>query len=265
MRKLIQVLIGAAVLYAAACAALFLLQDSLLFFPRGVSERPDQANIEAVDILVDGVRLAGWVVNPTSAGPLVVYFGGNAEELSRMTHLVARFEATTVMVNYRGYGDSEGSPTQDALYADAVAVVDFAQARFAGRPLILFGRSLGTGVAVHTAAQRTAAGVILMSPYRSIVSVAQGLYPIFPVRWLLRHPFEAWRWADALPQATLVVIADNDQVVPTHESEAFLDHLATSPDVVRHDGGHNVGMTDMRIWPHLRKFIESAPAFAPPP
>src|SRR5690606_12067614 len=118
--------------------------------------------------------------------PLVIYFGGNAEEVSWMLEEAPRRAPGVgwLLVDYRGYGSSGGSPSEKALVEDAFRWYD----RFAaGRKAYVFGRSLGSGVAVQLAARRPVAGVILIAPFDSLVEMGRHYYPVLPVDLLLKH------------------------------------------------------------------------------
>ncbi len=121
----------------------------------------------------------------------MIYFGGNGEEVSWLVPEFSRVpDWAALLVNYRGYGLSEGQPSETKLYRDALALYDRATRRpdiDSGR-VIVMGRSLGTGVATYLASQRPVAGVVLISPYDSLVQVAREAYPFLPVNLLAPTP-----------------------------------------------------------------------------
>jgi len=213
-------------------AAAWWAQDRLIFFPQPIGSTrhlpPAAAPLEVV--AADGIRLRGWIVaaNATPA-PTVIYFGGNAEEVS-WTLADARWprDWTRVALNYRGYGDSEGTPGEAALHADAQAVFD----AIARRPdvdasrIVVFGRSLGTGVAVALASARPVAGVVLVSPYDSLAAVGRTHYPFLPVSLLLRHRFDSLAHARAIHAPLLAIAAAGDSIVPLERSRALFDGWA---------------------------------------
>src|SRR5258706_1022683 len=142
-------------------------------------------------VAADGTRLRGWIVKGSAApAPAVIYFGGNAEEVS-WTLADPRWprESTIVGLNYRGYGASEGAPGEPALTADALAIYDAVVRRedIDPRRIVVFGRSLGTAIAAHLAAERPVAGALLVSPFDSMTAVRKAHYPFLPVSLLLRH------------------------------------------------------------------------------
>jgi len=242
--------------YAALCLVLYLFQDRLIFLPRSLLLHPTGAHVSPVTVASGSVSLRGWVVNPASQGPLLVYFGGNAEELSGLVQVFARLDATTVLVNYRGFGESEGSPSAADLIADARTVVDVIQRRLGGqRPLILFGRSIGSGIAAHAASAADVDALILMSPYRTLQGLAAGHMPWVPVSLLLRHHIDTVAALDELPARLLVLYGEQDHIIPTEESRAVVDLLEPAPRVVEFQAGHNVPLTHPDIWPHIERFV----------
>lgn len=242
--------------YAAMVGALYLLQGSLIFHPQPPGPAPARDDVEPFTLTRDGVTLRGWAVNPRHAGPLIVYYGGNAEELSRLVDSVARLPATTVLVNYRGYGESEGSPAAGALISDAAAVAESARARLGrDRPLVLFGRSLGSGLAALTARRVPADGVILLSPYRSLTHLARRFAPIAPVDALLRHRIDTTRALAALPDRVLVLYAPDDMIIPAAESRALAARIEPAPELVTFSGGHNVPLQHPEIRAALERFV----------
>lgn len=240
--------------YAALCGLLYLLQDRLIFLPRPLAAQPAGPHVDSTEVRRGDATLRGWIVNGSSSGPLLIYFGGNAEELSGLVDVFARLPATAVLVNYRGYGNSDGLPSAAALTADARALVEVMRQRHGQqRPLILFGRSLGSGIAVQAAAAADA--LVLMSPYRSLTDVAQHIVPMVPVGLLLRHRIDATAHLADIPQRTLVFYGVSDRIVPTEESRALVELLGAGVRVRTFDASHNVPLTDPAIWPHLRRFV----------
>jgi hypothetical protein len=169
------------------------------------------------------VRLHGWLApanaTPTPA-PLLIYFGGNAEEVSWLASTAGKYAGwSLLMFNYRGYGRSQGKPGEAKLFADALQIYDYAASRAKGGRVAVMGRSLGSGVAVHLAAERPVAGVILVSPYDSIESVAKGVYPFLPIRLMLKHRFDSLSHAPQLKAPLLCLVASDDRVIPRPHSE----------------------------------------------
>lgn len=218
----------------AVCVALgfplliYFLQERLIFFPQPLTEDPLKTNtgvaIEEVNLVTeDKVSLHGWLVKAAPAAPpapLLIYFGGNAEEVSWLASTAGHYAGwSLLMFNYRGYGRSEGKPGETELFADALRIYDHALGSAQGGRVAVMGRSLGSGVAVYLAAQRPVAGVILVSPYDSIESVAQGVYPFLPIRLMLKHRFDSLSRAPGIKAPLLCLVAGDDRVIPRPHSE----------------------------------------------
>lgn len=218
---------------------MFLVQDKLIFFPRRLDEASRAAIAsrfpQAEELFIqsaDGVRLHAWRSRPegVARAPLVIYFGGNAEEVSWMLEEIgnARSSATPgvgwLLVDYRGYGASEGSPSERGLVADALAWHDHAAKLEDVDParIAAFGRSLGGGVAVQLAAQRPVCAVILVAPFDSLVAVGRRHYPYLPVGWLLRHHFDSLALAPALSAPLLAVVAERDEIIPPEHADRLV-------------------------------------------
>ena len=270
METLLRVAITAIAVYAGLCLLLYLLQERMIFFPRPLESNPQGPHVQAASVQRGAVTLRGWVVNEGSNGPLLIYFGGNAEEVSGLVGAFAKLDAVTVLMNYRGYGASDGKPAAADLIDDAAAVVEEMVAKFGlvgnggegpspakARPVILFGRSLGSGIAALAARAPQVDGLILLSPYRSIADIAAHRFPIMPVRWLLRHNIDATLALGALPQRVLGLYAQRDRVVPTAESQALLGLLRPPPQVVEFQGEHGIPLETPTVWAAVTAFLET--------
>lgn len=209
------VLILAAV-YAGLCAALYLLQRSLIYFP------PRRyAAVEVERLAVADATLAVAVRRAAGPGALI-YFGGNAEDVAWSLPEIARAfpERALFLPYYRGYGESTGKPSEAALHADALALFDRVRAEHPD--VIVVGRSLGSGVAVRLASRRPVRRLVLVTPFDSLLRIAQRQFSIFPVSWFLRDAYESWRWAPEVRAPTLLLAAENDAIVALAHVEALL-------------------------------------------
>jgi len=228
LRFLLLLCCAAVLGYAALLMLMYLQQRSLLFYPQFT--QPPGVAVD-FEFPVDGALLRGWVVNPGQADALL-YFGGNAEDVSlnldEMRRLFPRH--TVYLVAYRGYGHSTGLPSEAALAADAIALFDHAAGAHAAVDVL--GRSLGSGVGVHVAAVRPVRRLGLITPFDSILAVGQAHYPLFPLRWLMKDPFESVLRATTLAMPVLVVIAGQDTVIPPAHAEALAAALPQPPTVV---------------------------------
>jgi fermentation-respiration switch protein FrsA (DUF1100 family) len=254
------ILIAALVLGVPAWA--WLTQESMLFFPQPVASTahlPARASPLEV-VAADGTHLRGWIVKGAAApAPTVIYFGGNAEEVS-WTISDAHWprQWTIVGVNYRGYGTSEGKPGQPALTADALAIYDAVVKRddVDPRRIVVFGRSLGTAIAAHLAARQLVAGAILVSPYDSMTAIGQLHYPWLPVSLLLRHRFDAIPDAKRNAMPMLAIVGGSDSIIPANRSRALFDAWAGPKTwLVVPGAGHNDLGQDDAFWRAVAGFL----------
>ncbi|MCE2461506.1 MAG: alpha/beta hydrolase [Pseudomonadales bacterium] len=257
-----QIVLTAVAAYLGVCALLWAFQERLIFYPRSVTHPPPNPPAQPIEINRGSVALRGWVVNAESAGPVVVYFGGNAEEVSRNTHNWANRTATSVLVNYRGYGDSTGKPGEAALLGDAKAISEWARTRFPDRPLVLFGQSLGSGIAALASPTVKPDALILISPYRSVEHIARRTLPIIPVGTLLRHRFDAQSAVAELPR-TLVLASEQDEVIGFKENEAMVESInaaAQQPvELHKFELRHNQFFNHPPVWQAVDEFLAEIP------
>jgi pimeloyl-ACP methyl ester carboxylesterase len=239
--------------------ALYFLQDHLIFHPQRmpeasralIAERAESVFIQAPD----GTRLHAWY---RKGSPLVIYFGGNAEEVSWMLARAAHHTPGTgwLLVDYRGYGSSDGAPSEKELAADALLWHDHATEKLGAQNVIVFGRSLGSGVAVQVAAARPVGGLILVAPYDSLTSVARHYYPYLPVRWMLKHPFDSLGRASSITAPLLCLVAERDEVIPVVHSKRLFDAWKGPKRWVELLGaGHNSTDDAPAFWQAIREFL----------
>jgi len=243
--------------YLSLAAFLYIYQRKLIYFPT-----PADPNfvVDEITINNDGMRLHGWVLNPGRPRALI-YFGGNSELI---THRSGFFrdvfgEYSVYLINYRGYGYSEGSPSETALFSDALAIYDQLLPRH--ETISAYGRSLGSGVAVFLAAERALEKLILLTPYDSITEVARKAYPYFPVRLLLKDRFDSAARAADIDEPVLITSAEFDHEIKLPHTLALKRRLTRARLTYRMIAGaaHNniVDFSDYRET--VRDFIRPQP------
>jgi pimeloyl-ACP methyl ester carboxylesterase len=244
----------------------YLAQDSLIFYRQPIAEarraQIERAQPAVADVWLtaaDGTRVHAWHLK---SGPvLVLYFGGNAEEVSWM---LEEAQAGTpgvswLLMDYRGYGQSAGSPSEAALVADALALYDHALALPGADPqrIYAFGRSLGSGVAVALAAERALAGLILATPFDSLAAVAKRYYWYLPVDWMLKHRFDSIERAPRLATPLLCLVAERDEVIPPeHAERLFAAWGGAKRKALLTGASHNGTDAHPLFWPSIRAFLE---------
>ncbi len=240
-KKAALILIRSALLfYVLLVLALYLFQTSMIF-PVQPIDRQNLEQIRKYDpaserVFHNGdVRLHGWHLNrgshPLSDKLVIFYYGGNADELSNeFMRFKQRADFQTVLVNYRGYGLSTGTPSEQALYEDALLVFDEVVNEQQPEKVILIGRSLGSGIATYVATQRKVDGLVLVTPYDSVAAIAEQHYPLVPISLLIKHPFDSLSRAQDLHMPVVVFKAERDNIVPHRHTNQLIAALpATTP------------------------------------
>src|SRR5215470_3524930 len=235
--------------YFAFVAFLYLAQRQFVFHPQSAHPSPAAAGLpeaeEAVIDIADGARVIVWHVPPRGEKPVVIYFHGNAEIVAsrakRHRQLIAD-GIGLVALSYRGYMGSTGSPTEDGLLRDAEAAWRFTISRYPSSPVVLWGHSLGSGVAVALAARHAVAKVILEAPFSSSVDVAALRFPIVPVRWLMLDQFRSDQRIDAVRAPLLIMHGEQDWVIPIGQGERLFKLAHEPKRFVRFPGGNHVDL-----------------------
>jgi hypothetical protein len=163
-----------------------------------------------------------------------------------------------IALSYRGYAGSSGTPTEDGLHRDADAAYAFAVARYAPERIVLWGHSLGTGVAVRLAAEKPVGKVILEAPYTSTVDVAAGLFPFVPVRWLMHDQFHSDERIGAVKAPLLIMHGARDDVIPIAFGERLFGLAHQPKRFIRYDRGGHVDLDDFGAGDAARAFIAEA-------
>ncbi|MGY1889173.1 hypothetical protein DMX02_12940 [Pseudomonas jessenii] len=223
--------------YLVLCAALFFFQRSLIYFPQpnAFTSADSRMTLSMPDAQVS-------VVTRERVGArALIYFGGNAEDVSRnLPEFAEAFPDYAVyLLNYRGFGGSDGSASEAAIAEDALALFDQV---YASHPQVaVVGRSLGSGVAIRLASQRPVQQLILVTPYNSLEEIAARQYPWVPVQWLLKDRFESGKYAAHIRVPTLLLAASDDEVIPRASTERLLENFPRGVAVLRvvPDSGHN--------------------------
>ena len=225
------------ILYLAAAGYIYVKQRDLLFV-RDANPEPLTGFWLQAD---PDTRI--WIdrLNPGQAKALL-YFPGNTtsdwDDARRLSRMLPGH--TLYFMRYRGYANSEGSPSQDALYADALALYDriFAQ----HRTVDIMGRSLGSGLAVYVAAKRRAGKLLLTTPYDGIAMAAAKAYPWMPGSLLLKDPFPSKDYAPSIEEKTEVILAKGDQKIPNASSYNLINAFKHKPEVITLRGTSHSGI-----------------------
>jgi fermentation-respiration switch protein FrsA (DUF1100 family) len=241
-------LVGLALVgYFGVVVALYFAQRALLFpIPPVGRIQPSSAGFSQAEEFVlttaDGEKVIVWHVPAQSGHPVVMFFPGNGDFLAG---LVDRFRALTadgtglVALSYRGYAGSTGHPSERGLLLDAAAAYDFTAARYRADRIVLWGFSLGSGVAVALAAEHPIRQLVLEAPYTSTADVAASQFPIVPVRWLMTDQFRSDQRIAGVIAPLLVMHGGRDRTISITFGERLFALAHEPKQFVRFaEGGH---------------------------
>ena len=238
-------------LYLLLAAFLYIYQRKLIYYPVSV----DPAfSAEEISIDNQGTSLHGWVLNPGKPRA-VIYFGGNSEMI---THRREYFENvfgdySVYLIDYRGYGKSQGSPSESGLFSDALVIYDDLIKRHDS--ISAYGRSLGSGVAVYLAVKRPLQKLILLTPYDSVAAIAQSIYPFFPTRYLIKDQFDSASRAGDIRVPVLIASAEHDRVIRLKHTLALKQRF--KPAQVTYQMIAGAAHNDIIDFPEYRSLVQN--------
>ena len=251
------VLLMALFLYLAVVAYVYFTQDSKIFNFTQIEKNPpiELQGAEKVSLKVaKGVILHGlYKKSKQNDAPLIIYFGGNSDDATRfLLHVEGLKDFDIVAFNYRGYVNSGGKPSEKNLFNDAIKIYDeFAK----NLKVILIGRSLGTGVAVYLASKRKVRGLVLITPYDSIASLAVQKYPYLPIDLLLKYKFESIKYISKINTPVAVIEVKGDTTVPNINTQRLIKKIK---NLALHVELKNTTHADVLNHPNFENSIEKA-------
>jgi fermentation-respiration switch protein FrsA (DUF1100 family) len=258
-----------AVLYVGLVLLLYLLQARLVYFPtRNISATPATIGLKFETVQFeteDGVTLSGWFIPAEDAADVVLFFHGNAGNISHRLQSIELFQrlgVNVLIIDYRGYGRSEGRPSEEGTYLDAEAAWRYLveQRQIAPGNIIFFGRSLGGAVATWLAGKYAPKSLILESTFTSVPDIGAKQFPFLPVRTLARFRYNSLERLPQIKVPVLIIHSPQDEVIPyAHGQQLF--QVANEPKTfIQLSGGHNEGfvITGQPYEAGLKDFIYNA-------
>jgi fermentation-respiration switch protein FrsA (DUF1100 family) len=252
-RRVISFIAAVAAAYVLGVGLLFTFQRTLLYPANQYRPAPAQMGLPEMQAVAlrtsDGLDLVAWYAPPRGDRITIVAFHGNGDFVGAYADFARQLIDRgfgVLLTSYRGYSGNPGSPSEDGLYEDGRAALDFVEGRKAR--VVLQGFSLGAGVAVQLATERKVAGLILEAPFTSAVDVAASAYPVVPVRWLMHDRYDNLAKIAAIDAPILVTHGTRDEVVPAEQFDRLYDAIrapksravidgATHVDLARHGSG----------------------------
>jgi esterase/lipase len=255
------------VLYITVCALLYFNQDDLLFHPQPKTLTEVSKILEAAPefdtltfVMKDGNRTCGYISKDTVQEklPLVIYFGGNAEEVSHLSEYKTYFQNTVMaLINYRSFGLSRGVISEQTMFSDALEVYDklINNPEVDANNVIVIGRSIGTGVATYLSSQRKTNGTVLITPYENMIDVAFEKYPFVPISILIKNRFESDKYAPSISSPMLALISKNDQIIPKHHAYKLVESWKGKTDALEVNEDHNSIVNNEDVWKKIEAFV----------
>ena len=256
MRYVYGTLVVLALLYVAIAAAMFVLQRQLQYAPTQRAPSPAEAGFDgAAEVTLttaDGVRVVLWYAAAPPGRPTILYLHGNAGEIADRPKRWAFYRAAgfgVAWLSYRGFGGSGGTISEAGLHMDADAAYDWLLAQgVLPQQLAVVGESLGTGVAVRLAADRTVAGLLLEAPYTSTADIAAERYPWLPVRLLMLDQFRSVDRIGRVGAPILIQHGDADTVIPLRFGQALFDAAPVPKEFILRPGLGHEALFDSATW-----------------
>ncbi len=255
-------------IYLVLLLAMMLFQSKMIYFPSNyIHSTPSDAGMNFEDVYFqtsDSVKLHGWFIPAGDARATVLFFHGNAGNISDRLESVRIFHElglNTFIFDYRGYGKSGGQTTEKGTYLDSEAALDYLLTRedVIGRKIILFGRSLGGSIAAWLARERSPDAVILESAFTSMNDVAAKHYPFVPVRLLSRFDYNTRDYIREVKCPALVIHSRGDELIPFEHGEKLFETAREPKEFLEMTGSHNDGffLTGQKYVSGLDSFISS--------
>ncbi len=239
-----------------------LFEDAFIYFPArgGVGESPGEDLFLTAS---DGVRIHGWHVSEPGAGATILWFHGNAGNLEDRRGMLLRLRslpANVLVIDYRGYGRSEGKPSEAGIYLDARAAWDWLAARTPPERIVILGKSLGSAPACELASLVPCGGLVVQSGFTSAPEMARRVLPIFPGRFFMRTKFDNLSKVAGISCPKLFIHGREDEVVPFSMGERLFAAAAEPKEFAWFDGaGHNDlwAIREQEYFSHLSSFLRT--------
>jgi alpha-beta hydrolase superfamily lysophospholipase len=243
--------------YGGLALLLYILQSHLVFYPgtgREIIATPNQVGLPYEDIQLktsDGISLHGWYIPASQPRGTVLFLHGNAGNISYRLDSVQMFHRlgyNTLIFDYRGYGNSGGTPSEQGTYRDAEAAWRHLteQRHIPSCRIVLFGESMGGAIAAWLAAHQKPAALVIASGFTSVPDLAHHIYPYLPVRWLARIRYDTRKYLRTVTAPVLIAHSPEDEIVPFEHGRALFAAANPPKQFLELAGGHNDGFIFMR-------------------
>ena len=265
-RMIYTILIGLSLGYLLLVSLVYIRQGSMVYYPtKDIEGTPADIGLKYEEITLrtkDRVNLSVWYVPAKNERGVVLFCHGNAGNISHRLDSIRIFHdlgLSVLIFDYRGYGRSEGSPTEEGTYLDAESAWEYLVNVKGARPekIILFGRSLGSAVAAELALRHPAAGIIIESGFKSIPALGAKFFPYLPIRLISRFQYSTIDKVSMINMPKLFIHSPQDEMIPYEHGAALFEKAAEPKEFLQITGGHNEGfLTSGKIYTDgLNRFI----------
>jgi fermentation-respiration switch protein FrsA (DUF1100 family) len=250
LKRMLTVLAAVVFAFGIVVLLIYALQDRLVYFPtRELETTPRALGVDYEDVWLtteDGVRLHGWFVATPAARATVLFFHGNGGNISHRLERIMIFRQlclNVLLFDYRGYGRSDGEPSEQGTYRDARAAWRYLTETRGLSPstIILYGESLGGAVATHLAAGQTPRAVVVESSFSSAIDLGAEVYPWLPVRWISRYVYPSAQNLEHIQAPVLIIHSRDDEIVPFRHGQVLFAAAHEPKELLEIHGGHNDG------------------------
>lgn len=257
--------------YLGFLLLVYLGQPSMIYYPnipgKDLQATPGEAGLDFEEVQLqtrDGVELHGWYLPATDPEAVLLFLHGNAGNISHRLDSLRIFNAlglSVLIFDYRGYGRSEGRPSEEGTYRDAEAAWSYLveERGWRAEQIVVFGRSLGAAIAAQLSGKNSPRGLILESAFTSVPDFAAEIYPYLPVRLLSRYHYDTLKHLRRVSCPVLVIHSPDDEIIPFRHGRAVFRAADEPKTFLQISGGHNEGFlqSEPRYVEGLAQFLDS--------
>ena len=275
LNTMITILLLAGACYGLLLLTIYMYQPKMLYFP----DEGDQSAATPSDVgltyqqvelrTTDDLRLSAWYLPAEDEQGVLLFCHGNAGNISHRLDSLLLFhhlQMSVLIFDYRGYGQSEGQPSEQGTYTDALAAWEYLLTQKSKQPaeIVIFGRSLGAAIAAELATRVRPGALILESAFTSVPDLASEIYPFLPVRLLSRFSYDTRTRLDSLASPLLIIHSNDDEIIPYSHAQRLYAAAHEPKHLLNISGGHNDGflVSGNRYTEGLRRFLHT---HLPPP
>ena len=263
VKRFLRILFGVAAVYVCCLLALMLLESAFVYQPFPGATEPEKAGLpqytKRTFLTSDGLSMPYW--EHRADGPLILYYHGNGGGLHAFADrlsLLAGKNLHIMAMEYRGYPDAPGKPTESSITADAIAFFDHAQTQYSKKPIALWGYSLGSGFATQVAATREAAALVLEAPFTALDDRGAEIYPIFPVRRMMRNKLRSIDVIHHTGEPLFIMHGGDDLIIPDHHSKRLYEAAKEPKTLKLYPDADHFTLPDANAYDDAEQFVRAA-------